>query len=594
MRGHTSSRCAQSSLTLGNFWRIIGNQGDVVIRRLLVLACILTVALASSYLQTLSVAFAAAGPFLGQHRTGNPEAENRGDVNDDGQVDILDVQLCVNVVLGTESDSVTVLRADVNQDGDVNVLDIQVVVNMFLAPLPTESPSVTATVLPTSTQVPRPTITPMPPTNTATQSLNPTATVLPTSTSVPSPTDTPILPTNMATQSPSATATLLPTSTWTSSPTASAVSPTNTPSTTPVPTNTPTATAPPPTETPPGTSTSEATSMPLPSSTPSPTTSAASAPYPYSTTIIGITWAPASSIIRQATGSDNWPLTWADDGSLYTAYGDGWGFDPKVPNKLSLGLARVDGSATNFSGVNIYPSDGQQTGGGSSGKKASGMLMVDGVLYMWVRNANGAGKQCQLAWSSDKALTWSWADWTFSELGYCAFLNFGKNYSGARDDYVYMYSPNTSSAYNETDSAVLTRVPRGKITDRSAYEFVKSVSGSGNPTWTSNISQRGTVFAFPGGVNRLDVTYNAGIGRYLMTMRSRAKSGGLNQFSIYDAPQPWGPWSTVFYTENWDTDPGEVQHIPSKWISGDGKTIYLIFAGNDSFSVRGATLTIQD
>ena len=406
---------------------------------------------------------------------------------------------------------------------------------------------------------------------TATSLALPSATLEPASspTVAPSPSPGPSSATPMATQ-PVPSSTPLPTKT---------VSP---------PTSVPTSTPLPPTET-----SVAPTNTPKPAATSTFTPNPASAPYPYSTTIIGITWAPASSIIRQATGSDNWPLTWADDGSLYTAYGDGWGFDPKVPNKLSLGFARVDGSATNFSGVNIYPSDGQQTGGGSSGKKASGMLMVDGVLYMWVRNANGAGKQCQLAWSSDKALTWSWADWTFSELGYCAFLNFGKNYSGARDDYVYMYSPNTSSAYNETDSAVLTRVPRGKITDRSAYEFVKSVSGSGNPTWTSNISQRGTVFAFPGGVNRLDVTYNAGIGRYLMTMRSRAKSGGLNQFSIYDAPQPWGPWSTVFYTENWDTDPGEVQHIPSKWISGDGKTIYLIFAGNDSFSVRKATLTVS-
>ena len=75
-------------------------------------------------------------------------------------------------------------------------------------------------------------------------------------------------------------------------------------------------------------------------------------------------------------------------------------------------------------------------------------------------------------------------------------------------------------------------------------------------------------------------------------MRSRAQNGGLDQFSIYEAPEPWGPWSTVFYTENWDTDPGEVQHIPSKWISGDGNTIYLVFAGNDSFSVRKATLTV--
>src|SRR4051794_23883688 len=34
--------------------------------------------------------------------------------------------------------------------------------------------------------------------------------------------------------------------------------------------------------------------------------------------------------------------------------------------------------------------------------KASGILMVDGVLYLWVRNVGNA----QLAWSRDRGKTW--------------------------------------------------------------------------------------------------------------------------------------------------------------------------------------------
>jgi hypothetical protein len=74
-------------------------------------------------------------------------------------------------------------------------------------------------------------------------------------------------------------------------------------------------------------------------------------------------------------------------------------------------------------------------------------------------------------------------------------------------------------------------------------------------------------------------------------MRGRGQVGGRNHFSIYDAPEPWGPWTTVFYTENWDVDPGESAHIPSKWISADGTTCHLVFAGSDSFAVRQFTLT---
>ena len=315
-------------------------------------------------------------------------------------------------------------------------------------------------------------------------------------------------------------------------------------------------------------------------------------PYPKSAVINGITWASKDKIIRKAKGSDNWPMTWANDGDLYAAYGDGWGFEPKITEKLSTGFAKIKGTPLNFSGINIRSSD-EQYGDGSSGKKASAMLMVDNVLYMWLRNAD----QSQLAWSTNHAKDWTWSDWRFKPFGYICFINFGRNYSGARDNYVYMYSPDIPSAYEETDKVVLMRVPKERIRDRSSYEFIKALNGDGDPIWTTDISERGAVFTFHGGCNRMDVTYNAGIGRYLMTMRSRAKAGGENQFSIYDAPAPWGPWTTVYYEKQDSTSYagwGESQHIPSKWISPDGREFYLVFSGGDAFSVIQATITVVE
>ena len=165
-----------------------------------------------------------------------------------------------------------------------------------------------------------------------------------------------------------------------------------------------------------------------------------------------------------------------------------------------------------------------------------------------------------------------------------------------------MYSPDARSAYNETDHAVLARVPKDKIREKDKYEFFAGFDSNGHSTWSSNIRNRKPVFTFPGGVNRLDVSYNAPLGRYLMTMRSRARAGGLNQFSIYDSPEPWGPWTTVYYTETWNGSSlsngqggwGEAQHIPTKWISEDGRTFYLVFSGNDSFAMRKATLTVSN
>ena len=81
--------------------------------------------------------------------------------------------------------------------------------------------------------------------------------------------------------------------------------------------------------------------------------SAARGAYPPSPVIKGIVWAPTNAIIRLANGSDNWPMTWADDDALYTAYGDGNGFEPQLKEKLSLGLAKVLGTPPQIRGINL-------------------------------------------------------------------------------------------------------------------------------------------------------------------------------------------------------------------------------------------------
>ncbi len=61
-----------------------------------------------------------------------PTSVIEGDLNTDGAVNILDVQLCVNVVLGAETDPAIMARADVNDDRSVNILDVQNIVNIIL------------------------------------------------------------------------------------------------------------------------------------------------------------------------------------------------------------------------------------------------------------------------------------------------------------------------------------------------------------------------------------------------------------------------------------------------------------------------------
>jgi len=309
-------------------------------------------------------------------------------------------------------------------------------------------------------------------------------------------------------------------------------------------------------------------------------------PYPQSPVFSGLAWAGPETVVRKAEGSDNWPATWADDDQLYTAYGDGWGFEPKVDKKLSMGFARVTGGPEDFEGVNIRSPTGETVGQGAKGVKASGMLMVDGVLYLLARNAGNA----RLARSDDRGKTWNWADWRFTEsFGAPTFLNFGKNYGGARDGYVYIYSLDMDSAYASADGLVLARVPSELLPRREAYEFFAGFDDEGRPVWSKEVASRKPVFRNPGRVYRSGVSYHAPSKRYLLCQvipgEDTRFEGG---FGIYDAPEPWGPWTTVYYTARWDMGPGETCSIPTKWMGED--TLHMLFSGDDSFSVRKAEI----
>ena len=318
------------------------------------------------------------------------------------------------------------------------------------------------------------------------------------------------------------------------------------------------------------------------------------APYPQSNLIREVAFAPSETVMRWAKGSDNWPVTWAHDGHLYTAYGDGNGFIPNTDIKLSLGLCRVEGIPPDIQGYNIRTSTGERVGDGRYGPKASGILMVDGTLYMLLRNLNNS----QLAWSEDLGLTWEWADWRFTNgMGCPTFLNFGKNYEGARDKFVYIYSHNEESAYLASDEMVLAKVPQDRLKEKDRYEYFAGYGPDQNPIWSADYQQRKAVFTNPGKCYRSGITYNAGLKRYLwcqiIPVSDRGNAGGprfKGGLGIYEAPEPWGPWKTVFYTMDWDMGPGETASIPAKWMSEDGRTCYLLFSGDDCFSLRGLRL----
>lgn len=314
-------------------------------------------------------------------------------------------------------------------------------------------------------------------------------------------------------------------------------------------------------------------------------------PFPASDKVRNVTFVRPEDIKIDGEDSDNWPCTWAANGDLYTSYGDGYGFRPHTEKKLSLGFAKIYGTPDSFKGVNLRTETGEREGDGPSGEKASGLLMVDGVMYMIARNAGNS----QVAWSEDNGDTWGWGFKFETSFGCPTFVNYGQNYDGAPDDYVYVYSPHGTSAYEEYDHIVLARVNRKQIRSLSEYEYFKGFDEAGGPVWTSNIEEMGPVFTFPNHCHRLEALYHKATERYWLVPACNHEGG----WGIFDAPTPYGPWSTVYFTDYWGLGKTHSYRFPTKWISEDGTKLHLVFSGRrfksidyDAMCVRSMSLEI--
>ena len=336
-------------------------------------------------------------------------------------------------------------------------------------------------------------------------------------------------------------------------------------------------------------------------------------PYPPSSVIKSITW-HWDTHTTAAPGSDLWPVTWASDGDIYAAWGDGGGFGgTNSDGRVSMGFARIKGVPESYVGINVNGGKNPEAPASFPKKcKTGGILSVDGTLYARLNLQDGEWPNVNfgLAWSEDLGATWTKASWVFPKgagnFRLTSFLNFGRDYAGVPAHlagFVYFYGFKHDTDSGSDNSTYMGRVSQDKLKDRSAYEFFKGLDANGKPIWTSNVKDIWPMFTDANGSSGGAVVYNPGIKRYIMT----SFHTGPGQLGIFDAPQPWGPWTTVAYYDSWGnmgtTGFGLNCDFPQKWMSTDGLTMWSIFSvygdgarkgidGHDKFNLVKATLML--
>lgn len=331
------------------------------------------------------------------------------------------------------------------------------------------------------------------------------------------------------------------------------------------------------------------------------------APYQSSKIIEGIQldW---STHIRKATGSDNWPTTWGNDDQQYSSWGDGGGFNGSNKNgRVSLGVAKIEGDSNSIKGINIY--GGKDTASKSEFEgKSYGLVAIGEKLYMWVSPGSNSQAyiESRLYISEDLGGNWTSVDWVFSRsdgLVNPTFCQFGKAYTGSRDGFVYMYANNIKDdsklKVQKPGEITLMRAPKNMLNIREAYEFYVGSADINSPEWTKDINKRMPVFQDKNGVGwNLSVSFNQGLKRYFL-MTEHAESFNAN-VGLFDSPEPWGPWSTIYYDQFPLPDTISrntfFYNFSNKWMSQDGLNFTLIFTGvkeNDSWNSINGKFTMR-
>lgn len=339
------------------------------------------------------------------------------------------------------------------------------------------------------------------------------------------------------------------------------------------------------------------------------------------------------SVITQSDG-DLFPCAWADDGALYAANGDGKGFDLSS-RWCDIVVNRIDGEIGALSGVRLTGQEGVGSvfaDPAHYNRKPTGMVCVDGVLYLAVQNLNkdpGAfgfdDVPCAtICRSEDKGRTWAWERTRPMFDGYrfttVMFLDYGKNHENCPDAFVYAYGMDNNwraslcGKVRDPQELYLARVRRDRILDREAWTFYAGMEG-GAPVFAGEIDRRAPVLVDtrrvrvtpPEGkgsaiqdmsvISQGGVVYNRPLNRYIYT------SWTENTFEFYEAPAPWGPFRLFlshdfgFYPWTDERYGGYATVIPSKFISTDGKTMYVqsntFVGGTHKYAFNLRKLTVE-
>ncbi len=357
---------------------------------------------------------------------------------------------------------------------------------------------------------------------------------------------------------------------------------------------------------------------------------------PCSKLIKGMTYLTEPSVYPGSRG-DIWCWTWADDNNIYIFGGDEAAIDGKIGQTIKIeGIPphyKCTPLGISFTNQN-FPLRRSFLNNVDYWAMPSGAICIDGRIYLFVNKSLLGEDQwwkkrspvrivaphsphfqpvskAYLLYSDDHGVTWIGdaknkdSEFFLHKFAWPTFINFGKNYEDARDDYVYATS--NDGYWDNGSCCYLARVPKFEILDRDYWEFYMGMNED-TPIWTKDLNKALAMFSDVssnfssssefGHIGSFEVVYNKGLDRYLMLIWSHSDEEGfkkkradirwiqsdpyfhITEMQIYESREPWGPWSLVHDEHKFGPPACYNPRLPTKWIGLDGKTCWMLYGGN--------------
>ena len=362
----------------------------------------------------------------------------------------------------------------------------------------------------------------------------------------------------------------------------------------------------------------------------------ADCPFEQSEDITGVMFTGRSSNYYLA---DTWYFSWASDDKLYSPFTDGSvpRLDGSRDESISWKYPFVTGQAAaegddpvnlKIYSLGLTPSPPEPYGG----RYPCGSLVYNGIWYYGTYclapegttffgddkyNWPWLGPLVGFRISRDLGRTWEASPHTpenslFNETGMHGypvkigaphFVDFGKNMEHSPDGYAYLVGhgaeyPDEKSRFANLswisgDQIYMIRVIPSveNINDPSKYEFFSGYDGKGKPTWSHDFQSIKPMIDWNNNCGCVTITYNAPLKKNLMCVTDGWPTVEKMNSYILESDHVSGPWKLVVYMKDFG-EQGYFLNFPSKFISEDGKDVWLCYSGN--FATNWRDIKIEE